>query len=468
MVEEHLYFRQYPFHKAKLVFHRASMRYYREYLEKKGVEVRYMESGEQGSDIRDLLPLLAAEGISEILLFDPVDDWLERRLKNASNRCSMGIRVMESPMFLNTREEMETYLKDHPSRLQTHFYIAQRKKYGILLEHDGSPIGGQWTYDVMNRKKYPKDHSPPQMEWPVPGRFVREAIDYVERRFPDHPGEVDANRFYPHTHHDAERWLDAFLHERFREFGPYQDALVPGHSFLHHSVLSPMLNAGLLTPSQVIQRAIEYANLEKVPVNSLEGFIRQILGWREFIRGMYQVHGGMMRTRNFWGHRNPVPESFWTGTTGILPVDEVIGRVLRTGYAHHIERLMVLGNFMLLCGFDPDEVYRWFMALLVDAYDWVMVPNVYGMSQFADGGLLATKPYVSGSNYLMKMGNYPKGEWQTIWDGLYWGFISQHPKFFQANPRLSVMVRNLERMDDQRRKSIFQAADRFLSGLHAQ
>ena len=284
-------------------------------------------------------------------------------------------------------------------------------------------------------------------------------------RFPDNPGEVDPERFYPHTHQDAEHWLDAFLAERFRDFGPYQDAMVTGQSWLHHSLLSPLLNTGLLTPMQVIHRTIGHADAEKIPLSSLEGFIRQILGWREFIRGIYQVHGARQRTRNFWGHHRGIPESFWTGNTGIVPVDEVIGKVLRTGYAHHIERLMVLGNFMLLCGFDPDEVYRWFMALFVDAYDWVMVPKVYGMSQFSDGGLLATKPYISGSNYLGKMGNYPAGDWQPIWDGLYWKFISDHREFFQGQPRFSLMVRSLDRMDEQRKSTLFGAAEGFLGQL---
>lgn len=467
LVEEDLFFLQYPYHKSKLAFHRASMKYYQHYLAKAGAEVHYVESGEEGSDIRDLVKLLSGKGVREIRIADPVDDWLEKRLNRTAEGSSLEIRMTESPSFINSRTEMESYLEGDRSPLQTSFYMAQRKKHHILLESDGRPHGGQWTFDRMNRKKYPRNHTPPRIHWPAASDFLREAVAYVESKFADHTGEVDMDKFYPHTHRDAERWLDAFLSQRFQDFGTYQDAMVSGHSYLHHSVISPMLNAGLLTPRQVIDRAIEHSHEEEIPLNALEGFIRQILGWREFIRGIYQVHGVRQRTGNFWGHRTRIPESFWTGNTGILPVDEVIGKVLRTGYAHHIERLMVLGNFMLLCGFDPDEVYRWFMALFVDAYDWVMVPNVYGMSQFSDGGLLATKPYISGSNYLMKMGNYPKGEWQTIWDGLYWGFISKHSDFFRGNPRLSLMVKQLERMDDQRRRSIFQAADSFLTKLHS-
>jgi deoxyribodipyrimidine photolyase-related protein len=368
-------------------------------------------------------------------------------------------------MFINSRAEVESYLEEARSLLQTSFYIAQRKKHGIMVDASGKPEGGRWTYDKLNRKRYPSHLTPPVIRWPKASGYLTEAARYVSERFRENPGDLNVDKFFPHTHADAEQWLDAFLSERFKGFGPYQDALVSGHSYLHHAVISPLLNTGLLTPMQVIDRAIEYAGNEEVPLNSLEGFIRQILGWREYTRGIYHVHGVRQRTMNFWGHQGKLPRGFWNGSTGIEPVDEVIGRVLNTGYAHHIERLMVLGNFMLLCGFDPDEVYRWFMSLFVDAFDWVMVPNVYGMSQFSDGGLFATKPYISGSNYILKMGNYPRGEWQDTWDGLYWRFISTHRDFFRGNPRLALMVKSLERMDPRRKQSIIGAADRFLERL---
>jgi deoxyribodipyrimidine photolyase-related protein len=197
----------------------------------------------------------------------------------------------------------------------------------------------------------------------------------------------------------------------------------------------------------------------------LEGFIRQIIGWREFIRGMYDFRGTAERTKNFWQFDRKIPASFYDGTTGIVPLDITIKKVLQTGYCHHIERLMVLGNFMLLCEFDPDEVYRWFMELFIDAYDWVMVPNVYGMSQFADGGMMATKPYISGSNYLMKMSNYPKGPWQNIWDALFWRFMHVHRDFFTQNPRLGMLVRSFDKMTEEKQKHLLQTASDFLDGL---
>jgi deoxyribodipyrimidine photolyase-related protein len=215
----------------------------------------------------------------------------------------------------------------------------------------------------------------------------------------------------------------------------------------------------------VVEKSLNFANENKIPINSTEGFIRQIIGWREFIRGMYLCKGSFSRTKNFWGFKRKIPKSFYDGSTGIDPLDQTIKKVLESGYCHHIERLMILGNFMLLCEFDPDEVYRWFMELFIDAYDWVMVPNVYGMSQFADGGLFATKPYIAGSNYLRKMSDYQKGDWEAVWDGLFWRFIDQHQDFFKSNPRLSMMNHTWDKMDKEKKKNHLVKAEKFLEEL---
>ena len=231
-------------------------------------------------------------------------------------------------------------------------------------------------------------------------------MSYVEGNFGNNIGELSEFQIYPTTFEESEEWLQQFFEFRFFEFGVYEDAIVKEESFLNHSVLSPLINVGLLCPKKVIKEAVVFADKNGIPINSLEGFVRQILGWREFIRGVYEVKGIEERTKNFWQHSRKIPQSFYNGTTGILPIDNTIKKVLKTSYAHHIERLMILGNFMLLCEFDPDEVYQWFMELFIDAYDWVMVPNVYGMSLFADGGLMSTKPYISSSNYIKKTVSY--------------------------------------------------------------
>jgi deoxyribodipyrimidine photolyase-related protein len=321
------------------------------------------------------------------------------------------------------------------------------------------------TYDKDNRKKYPKGKTPPPIAFPDHNEYYQEAVEYVKKHFNNHYGSLSEQPLYPIDFKTTHEWLDHFLQHRFHEFGPYEDAIVRSDSILHHSVLTPMLNVGLITPDEIIEQTIKFSKEENVPIQSTEGFVRQIIGWREFMRGMYTIKHVDQRTTNFWGFSRKMPASFYSGETGILPIDATIKKVLKTGYCHHIERLMVLGNFMLLCEIDPDEVYQWFMELFIDAYDWVMVPNVYGMSQFADGGLFATKPYISGSNYLRKMSDYPKGDWQEVWDGLFWRFMHVHRDFFESNPRLGMLVRNLDRMDETKLEKHLETAEQFLLQL---
>jgi deoxyribodipyrimidine photolyase-related protein len=348
---------------------------------------------------------------------------------------------------------------------QTDFYIQQRKQFNILLTKKGEPEGGQWTYDADNRLKYPKSKKPPAVHFPKPNEHWKEACGYVEKNFPKNYGSINNDFAYPTTFSESNKWLTEFLKTRMEEFGPYEDALVANESILHHSVLTPMLNVGLITPGQVLDETGAFAGKHSIPLNSLEGFIRQIIGWREFIRGVYEAKGTEERTKNYWKFKRKIPRYFWTGNTGIPPIDITIKKILHTGYGHHIERLMVLGNFMLLCEFDPDEVYRWFMEMFIDAYDWVMVPNVYGMSQFADGGLMATKPYISGSNYLMKMSDYEKGDWQKIWDGLFWRFMDKHRDFFLKNPRLGMLVKTFDKMDEEKKRMHLTHAQAFLTRI---
>ncbi len=306
---------------------------------------------------------------------------------------------------------------------------------------------------------------PPSIDFPAQTSFWEEACNYVTLNFPNNPGQLPEQALYPVNFKQAKIWWRQFLEIRFDEFGAYEDAMVTTSPYLHHSVISPLINCGLLDPKMVVAQILEYASIHKSPINSTEGLIRQIIGWREFIRGLYLTKGRKQRTGNFWGFKRQMPTSFYDGTTGIGPVDHVIKSVLKHGYCHHIERLMVLGNFMLLCEIDPDGVYQWFMELFVDAYDWVMVPNVYGMSQFADGGLMATKPYISGSNYLRKMSDFKGGPWEQIWDGLFWRFIHHHRSFFSSNPRSKMMVGNFDRMSTEKQQSHLQTAEAFLGNL---
>ncbi len=408
LIEEFLFFRQYRFHKQKLAFHRASMKYYQQYLQAEGINVRYIQSDHHLADIRVFANEVEERNISDIHIIDPTDQWLEKRIRQAA--VSVKLTVHESPMFLNSKKDLAAFFRaDKTSYFQTTFYKQERKKHSILIDESGQPLGGKWTFDGENRKKFPKGKTPPPVYFPAQSAFWTEAVTYVEKHFSENPGQLSGSRIYPITHQESADWFEQFLLHRFAQFGDYEDALAYNSFLLNHSLLSPLLNSGLLLPHDVIQKTLTHANENKVALNSTEGFVRQIIGWREFVRGIYEVKGSFARTRNFWNFNRKIPQSFYNGTTGIGPIDQTIKKVQQTAYAHHIERLMVLGNFMLLCEFDPDEVYRWFMELFIDAYDWVMVPNVYGMSQFADGGIFATKPYISGSNYLKKMSDFKGG-----------------------------------------------------------
>lgn len=466
LIEEHLFFRQYKFHQQKLALHRASMKAYEDYLLKKKCTVHYLETVNPHSDIRQLIPALAQQGVTEIHYTDTTDNWLEKRIAHAARSNRIKLKRLPNPNFLNQPGELEDFFRNKKTYFQTDFYIWQRKQRKLLLEKDGKPAGGKWTYDSANRERFPKNKTAPAIAFPPPNRFIREARSYVEKHFPGNYGSTVGFN-YPVTHAAAEEWLDNFLTTRFAEFGIYEDAMVKDEAILYHSVLTPMLNIGLLGPGQIIEKAIQAAEINAVPINSLEGFIRQLMGWREFIRIVYEREGTIQRTTNYWGFTRKIPASFWNGSTGIQPVDTVIRRVLQTGYSHHIERLMVLGNFMLLCEFDPDEVYRWFMEMYIDSYDWVMVPNVYGMTQFADGGLMTTKPYISGSNYLLKMGNWDKGPWQEIWDGLFWRFMHVHRNFFLTNPRLGMLLKTFDKMPSDKKKKHLSRAEKFLTALDA-
>ncbi|MEM9361365.1 MAG: cryptochrome/photolyase family protein [Bacteroidota bacterium] len=463
LIEEYLYFKQYQFHKQKLAFHRASMKFYEHYLTQKGYEVEYIDCQRPESDIRQFFDTFKA---SEVLSYNPVDNYLEQRLHKACKKYGITLELHDTPAFINTKEDLAPFFKPTKKKFfQTQFYKQQREYRHILIESDGRPSGGKLTFDTENRRKYPAKKIPPSVFFPEPTSFDTEAKIYVEKHFANNPGELKGTIAYPTDFESARSWLDQFLDYRFAEFGDYEDALVESEAILNHSVLSPLINSGLLTPNFVVERILDFAHKNDIAINNTEGIVRQIIGWREFIRGVYEAKGSEERTRNFWGFERKIPDSFYNATTGIPPVDNTIIKVLKSGYNHHIERLMVMGNFMLLCEFDPDEVYLWFMEMYIDAYDWVMVPNVYGMSQFADGGMMSTKPYISGSNYLMKMGNFKKGEWQATWDGLFWRFMHIHRDFFLGNPRLGMLVRTFDKMSAEKRNAHLQNAEDFLDQL---
>ncbi|HMP75319.1 MAG TPA: cryptochrome/photolyase family protein [Kiritimatiellia bacterium] len=466
LVEDSLFFgdRHAParFHRQKLLFHRASMSAYAERLRRAGhrVELAHYDPAQTA---RERVAALAARGVRALHLADPVDFLLEKRLRESARQHGVSLHVSPSPMFLTDPAWAAEFFERRGRYRMADFYQAQRRRLNVLLQ-DGAPVGGQWSFDADNRKPLPRGLTPPAFEHVELPRAQARLAREVAHAFPEHPGDTE-DFWFPVTHEAARKGLDSFLEHRFARFGDFEDAISAQHPVLFHSVLTPALNSGLLTPAEVLSRALEFAREHPVPLNALEGFIRQLIGWREFIRVLYVREGVRMRRGNFWGHERPLPKSFYTGETGIDPLDAVIRRVNRLAWCHHIERLMVAGNLMVLCGIRPDDAYRWFMELFIDAYDWVMVPNVYGMALFADGGVFATKPYISGSAYIRRMSDFAPGPWCAVWDALFWNFIGAHRDYFIAQPRLSMMARTWDKLGAAKRAEHRRVAERFLDGL---
>ena len=465
LIEEYLFFRQYNFHKQKIHFHRATMKNYEKHLTSMGYSVTYIDALDRNADIRTFLETQVNEKCT-LYCYHPEDNWLQKRIEENCLKKEIKLVMVDNPLFLASQEELNVFFKKEKKKFfQTSFYKTQRQKFNLLLNEEGKPEGGKWTYDDQNREKYPKDRIPPAIQYPKKNNEFENASTYVEDHFNANFGVINEDKRYPTNHEEAEAWLNQFLAIRFKEFGPYEDAVVKEYSILHHSLLSPLINCGLLSPKDVVQHSMTYYREKNIPINSCEGFIRQIIGWREFIRGVYVAKGTQERTTNFWGFTRKIPNSFYEGNTGIEPVDDTIHKIKASSYANHIERLMIMGNFMLLCEFDPDEVYKWFMEVFIDSYDWVMVPNVYGMSQFADGGLMSTKPYISSSNYIIKMSNYKKGDWCKVWDALFWNFMDKQRSFFLKNPRMRMLISSFDKMDHTKKENYLITADNYLNKL---
>jgi deoxyribodipyrimidine photolyase-related protein len=457
LVECERYFSDFKFHKQKLILHRATLRMYHDYLVDAGHTVVYIDF----PAMQKLEDELIKRNIKQVHYCDPVDVPLQHELEKRMRVCGITLQTYDTPLFLTSRDVVKEYFSTKTSFRQHHFYQFQRKRLQILLTPEGDPVGGMWSFDTENRQAFSGASAESKRYKPHHDAYYKEAYAYVQQHFPDNYGSVE-HFWYPVTFVTAKKWLQDFLQHRFAQFGPYQDAIVHDEPILFHSVLSPLLNIGLLTPAYVLEQALAYADKHKVPLQSLEGFVRQLIGWREYVRGIYVTVGEKERASNFFGHTATLPEAYWLATTGIDPIDDAIKQALDYAYTHHIVRLMVLGTSMLLRQVHPDEVYRWFMELFIDAYDWVMVPNVYGMSQYADGGLITTKPYICGSNYILRMSDYTKGVWAGTWDSLYWYFVYKHRAVLAKNHRLALMASSIKRMSPEMLRAHIATAQAYL------
>tara|TARA_B100001121_G_scaffold307554_1_gene329337 strand:- start:884 stop:2362 length:1479 start_codon:yes stop_codon:yes gene_type:complete len=450
-------------HKLKLYLFLTAMREYRDELEAAGINVHYKELDihDQNTYV-DSLYVFLENKTDTVNFFEIEDKPFEKNFLNLESK-KINLVRHQSPMFLFSRKEFAEFHEGKKNFRMAPFYKYGRKKLNLLVDDQMNPVGEKWSFDEENRKKIPKSERIPELLKYEVSKYHNDIKDLIDKNFNGHPGNL-SNIWFPVTRQQSKISLNIFIEERLNNFGIYEDAMVNESNFLFHSTLSPALNIGLLTPDEVIKKCLKSFEKLDAPLNSVEGFIRQVIGWREFIRGIYQTKGEYQQSVNFWKHERKLSDSWYEGTTGILPLDDCIKSTIKDGYHHHIPRLMIISNLMNMCEVDPDEIYKWFMEMYIDSSDWVMTPNVYGMATFSDGGLMSTKPYTCGSNYILKMSNYPRGDWCDIVDGLYWRFTDKHRSFYEKNARMSFLTRSLDRMNIERKEMIFSKADKFIEG----
>ena len=453
---------QEKYHKHKLILFLSAMRSYRDELINNNFNVIYNEINQNKnlSYSAKLEKVIKNQKVKKIITFKVSDHFFDHILKKTCKKLNVELSFILNPMFLTKQGLKEKFFEKNNKPFMGNFYKLQRSDLNILMKGK-NPDGGQWSYDELNRKKIPESISVPKIKKILETQNTQQIKKVISNLFDSHPGSIE-NFNIPTTRKQALSWLDDFLKNKFFLFGDYEDAISKKGHILFHSLLSPLLNIGLLTPEEVVNKAIKFAKTKKIQINNVEGFVRQIIGWREFIKNVYDYHDSSMKKSNFWSHKLKLKKSWYDGSTGIEPLDHAINEVNQFGYAHHIIRLMLISNIMNLSGIDPKEIFKWFMEMFIDSSDWVMTPNVFGMGTFSDGGIFATKPYICGSNYLLKMSDYKRGEWCEVVDGLYWQFIEKNKKYIKSNHRLSMMAHSLEKIDPERKKRIFYKANKFI------
>ena len=464
-------------HKARIALFLSAMRHFRDHLQARGIRVSYSVIDEHShASLADALATeLKAQRPQHVVMLQAGDARVQASIEATVQRAKLPLQILADPHFLVEPETFQAWLGQRKQPRLDHFYRAMRKQTGILMQ-DGKPIGGHWNFDAANRASFGRK-GPAQLPPPPafsPDSITRDVIRLVNREFPEHPGILD-DFDWPVTPADAQIALQDFVEQRLALFGTYQDAMWTGEPFLYHSLLSPAMNLKLLNPRDVLDAAESSLSEDAAPLACVEGFVRQVLGWREYVRGIYWARMPDYAELNALDAEQDLPAFFWTADTDMACLREVLAQTLRYGYAHHIQRLMVTGLFCLLLGVRPREVHAWYLAVYVDAVEWVELPNTLGMSQYADGGFLASKPYVASGKYIDRMSNYCKGcrynpahatgDDACPYTTLYWDFLSRHRERFAHHPRTALQWRNLERLDAQTVAGIRQQADDLRSSL---
>ena len=451
-------------HKQKITLLVSALRHHIERINHKNVIHQKIEKNKKHDLVKLLKKIISNENVKKIIIAKPSDFKIYKDLMFFSQSNNIALEVLDDRKFISSASDFNEWASDKKTRIQEYYYRWLRKKYNIFMNEEGKPVGDKWNFDKDNRKGIKQLKSDiPERKKLVPDQITFDAMVDVEECFPKSIGTLE-NFSWATTHEEAENLLEDFIERYLLNYGSFQDAINKENTFMFHSLLSPYLNCGLLDPKICIEKAEKkyYESNGEIPINSVEGFIRQVIGWREFIKGVYWENMPKYKNLNYWSHKNKLNSNWYEGTTGIPPLDDAINESSKFAYSHHINRLMIIANLMNLTGINPNDMYRWFMEMYIDSYDWVMVPNVYGMGSYADGGIFSTKPYICGSSYMLKMSNYKKDEWCDTVDGLYWRFVDKNIDFFKSNPRLAVMTRSLEKMDKERKKTIFKKAEKFI------
>lgn len=463
-------------HKAKIALFLSAMRHFAERLRSFNYPLVYIKES-QLSIVDTLRNYIQEHSVQSLVCIEPGEWRLKEAIQSLADELNIPLEMKEDAHFYCSIKEFQEWASGKKELRLEYFYRLMRKKHHILMDAEGNPEGGQWNYDQNNRKPFPKK-GPGIIDAPLefqPDAITQEVIEFVNRFYKDHPGSLSDFR-WPVTREEALKALHYFVEYRLRNFGIYQDAMWTNTPFSWHSLLSSALNLKLLNPREVIAAVIEAWKKYHLDLSDVEGFVRQILGWREFVRGMYYLDMPVMAQENYFNHSRKLPSWYWTGETHMACMQDAIGQTLQYGYAHHIQRLMVTGNFALLAEILPSEVCDWYLAIYVDAIEWVELPNTAGMALYANGGRFTSKPYIASGAYIKRMSNYCNscrykpdvrfGENACPMTTLYWNFLIKHRKMFEASPRTRLMTANLARISDEDQSKIVRHAKQLLTNLN--
>lgn len=472
LLESHAWLARRRYHRHRSALIVSAMRHFAQELGAAGWQVDHHRFEDTPDHETALKRHVARWKPSRIRLMEPSDEPTQSALPVWSRRVGVAVEAIPGNQFLMSRDAFRHWAGSSRSLRMENHYRRLRRELGILMTPENEPEGGTWNFDHDNRRTHREWQSdgcplPRSRSQVIPDALDREVLRSVAQHFPDHPGAVD-DFWLPTTRRVALEWLRHFVEERLPGFGPYEDLMVEGNGELHHSILTPTLNLGLLRPLECVNAAVEAYRRGKAPLSSVEGFVRQLIGWREFINGVYWLRMPGYESVNELGARESLPTWFHSGKTRMQCVRSCLEQVLGTGFNHHIQRLMVLGNYLLVRGVEPGQALEWFNEMYVDAHEWVMAANVLGMSQFADGGFMATKPYAAGSAYIRKMSNHCQGcrydpDQKTGPDAcpfnyLYWDFIARHEERWARNPRMAVMVSAWRKKPESERAAVRESA----------